>query len=411
MRIVFLNPSSQLGGAERMLFDILSSLRQREPDWDLHLVVSDYGPLVSRVRDLDIATTVVTFPPGLAGLGDAALRGSPGDRTTRLDLMRRLLAASPETVRYVSKLRAALTSIAPDVIHTNGFKMHILGAWSKPKDTPVVWHIHDYVSSRPVMSRMLRANVRSCAAIVTNSKSVAEDVRKVCGSRTPITAVYNGIDINRFSPDGPLADLDALAGLPPAPPGTVRVGLVATLGRWKGHAVFLRALSMLPWSLPVRGYVVGGGLYTTSGSQSSLEDLRDLAEKYGLTDRVGFTGFVEEPANAMRALDVVVHASTQPEPFGLVIAEAMACGRALAASQAGGSAELFTTEVEALGHPPGDPARLAVCLERLVSNAELRQRLGVKGREAALERFDRTRLALDLSPIYRQLVSAAPGRG
>lgn len=409
MRIVFLNPSSQLGGAERMLFDILSSMRQREPDWDLHLVVSDYGPLVARARDLDIATTVVSFPPALARLGDAALGGS-SDRTTTFKLLSRLLAASPDTYRYVSQLRQALSSIAPDVIHTNGFKMHILGAWSRPEGVPVVWHIHDYVSSRPVMSRMLRSNSSACAAVVANSKSVAEDVRKVCGSRTPVTTVYNGIDINRFSPEGPAVDLDSLAGLPPAPPETVRVGLVATLGRWKGHAVFLRALSMLPWSLPVRGYVVGGGLYTTTGSQLALEDLRTLAEKYGLGDRVGFTGFVEEPANAMRALDVVVHASTQPEPFGLVIAEAMACGRALAASQAGGSAELFTSEVEALGHPPGDPARLAVCLERLVSDSALRQRLGQKGREAALARFDRTRLALDLSPIYRQVAAQGAER-
>src|SRR3712207_2855502 len=105
MRIVFLNPSSQLGGAERMLFDVLSSMRQREPDWDLHLVVSDYGPLVSRARDLDIRTTVVTFPPALARLGDAAIGGPSGGTSSKLDLIRRLLAASPETRRYVRKLR------------------------------------------------------------------------------------------------------------------------------------------------------------------------------------------------------------------------------------------------------------------------------------------------------------------
>lgn len=390
-----------------MLFDMLSSLRQREPDWELHLVVSDYGPLIARARDLDVATTVVPFPAAIARLGDAGVGGSgpSNEQAPRLELIRRLITSSPETFRYVKHLRQALQTIAPDVIHTNGFKMHILGAWARPKGVPVVWHIHDYVSSRPVMSRMLRANARACASVVTNSKSVAEDVRKVCGSRTPVTPVYNGIDLNRFSPEGPVADLDALAAMTPAPEGTVRVGLVATLGRWKGHAVFLRALSMLPWSLPVRGYVIGGGLYTTTGSQHTLEDLRDLADKYGLGDRVGFTGFVDEPANAMRALDVVVHASTAPEPFGLVIAEAMACGRALAASQAGGSAELFTTDVEALGHPPGDPARLAACLERLVVDAGLRERLGREGRAAAVERFDRSRLALELGPIYRRVAA------
>jgi glycosyltransferase involved in cell wall biosynthesis len=62
-------------------------------------------------------------------------------------------------------------------------------------------------------------------------------------------------------------DLDALAGLPPAPAGVVRVGLVATFARWKGHITFLEALSRLPESLPVRGYIIGGPVYETAGSR------------------------------------------------------------------------------------------------------------------------------------------------
>lgn len=70
----------------------------------------------------------------------------------------------------------------------------------------------------------------------------------------------------------------------------------------------------------------------------------------------------------MRALDIVVHASTQPEPFGLVIAEAMACGRAVIASQAGGAAEIIDPGENALGLPPGDAAVLA---ERIVQLAQM----------------------------------------
>ena len=62
----------------------------------------------------------------------------------------------------------------------------------------------------------------------------------------------------------------------------------------------------------MRGYVIGGALYETEDSQYDLEDLRALAGRLGLAGRVGFTGFVDDAAAAMRALDVVVHASTQP---------------------------------------------------------------------------------------------------
>ena len=64
----------------------------------------------------------------------------------------------------------------------------------------------------------------------------------------------------------------------------------------------------------------------------------------------------------MRALDVVVHASTEPEPFGLVIAEAMACARAVVVSRAGGAAEIIEPGVDALAHAPGDAAELAECI-------------------------------------------------
>jgi glycosyltransferase involved in cell wall biosynthesis len=237
--------------------------------------------------------------------------------------------------------------------------------------------------------------------VVAISHSVAAQARQVCGARVPVTAVHNAVDLGRFAPAGPAADLDALAGLPPAAPGTVRVGLVATLGRWKGHEAFLRALARLPEDAGVRGYVVGGGLYVTDGSQHTVEELRALARDLGVAHRVGFTGYVDEPAAAMRALDVVVHASTAPEPFGLVIAEAMACGRALVASAAGGAAELIEPGVTALAHAPGDEAGLAACIARLAGSAALRARLGASGRACAERRFDRARLAGEVGRVYR----------
>ena len=147
----------------------------------------------------------------------------------------------------------------------------------------------------------------------------------------------------------------------------MRVGLVATLGRFKGHEVFLRAIAQLPRTLPLRAYVVSGSVYRTRGSEVSLESLQALAAELGIADRVGFTGFLAEPANAMRALDVVVHASTTPEPFGLVIAEGMACGRAVIVSAAGGAGEIVRPNVDALTHAPGDIDGLAAAIRTLVN--------------------------------------------
>lgn len=403
MRIVYLNPSGQLGGAERSLLDVLASIRAAEPNWSLRLIVSDVGPLVTESLALGVHTTVVPLPASLARLGDAGAGGPAGRQQSRWSLLRQMFLTGPAAFAYVRKLRRVMREFAPHVVHTNGFKMHVLGVWATPPRIPIIWHIHDYVSARPLMARLLHRYAKRCALAVTNSKSVAADLKAVCGKNLAVETIYNGIDLKNFSPDGPALDLDALSGLPPANGKTVRVGMLATLARWKGHEIFLRALSLIPEDLQVRGYVAGAALYQTNGSQHSLTELKQLAQMLGISHRIGFTGFVDQPAAAMRALDIVVHASAQPEPFGLVIVEGMACGLAVIASNGGGVAELITVETDALSHPPGDADTLASCITRLATDPDLRRRLGQAGRTTAELRFDRARLATELVPLYRQI--------
>ena len=402
MKIALLNPSGILGGAEISLLDILASLREAEPDWSLQLILGGNGPLAQRALALGVPTRVLSFPSALASLGDAGSDAPEDARLRRFDLLTGLVCALPGLLRYLAQLRPVLRDMQPDVIHTNGLKMHVMGLWARTQHVPVVWHIHDYVRPRPVMARLLRKYAPHCRAIMTNSNSVAEDVRSVCSTSPEVRTVYNAVNLARFSPHGPRLDLDSLAGLPPAGNGVVRVGLLGTMAWWKGQKTFLQAISLLPSTLPLRAYIIGGALYQTRGSQYSLEDLRQFAAELNILDRVVLTGFVDDPASAMRSLDIVVHASNRPEPFGLVIAEAMACGRAVIASDAGGASELLQPGVNALGHPPGDAVALAAAILKLVSDPALRMKLGKNGRATAEFRFDRRRLATEIIPIYQQ---------
>lgn len=378
----------------------MASLRAAEPAWRLAVVAGEEGPLLERVRALGADARVLPFPRALAGLGDA---GAPADgRGLRMGMAR----AAPGSALYLARLRRLLGTMAPDVVHTNGFKMHLLGAWAAPRRARVVWHLHDFVSSRRAMAGLLRRSAGRVSGAVAVSKAVAADAAAVCGSGARMRTVYNAVDLDRFRPAGAVMDLDAAAGMAPAPAGTVRVGLVATMGRWKGHDVFLRAVAALPRELPVRAYVVGGGIYRTAGSEVDVDALRRTAAELEIADRVGFTGFADDPAAVMRALDVVVHASTQPEPFGLVIAEAMACGRAVVASAAGGAGEIVTPGHDALAVYPGDAEGLARAIRCLALDPVLRDRLARAGRETALRRFDRARLAAEVAPLYRSLVGS-----
>jgi glycosyltransferase involved in cell wall biosynthesis len=106
-----------------------------------------------------------------------------------------------------------------------------------------------------------------------------------------------------------------------------------------------------------------------------------------------------------RALDVVVHASTRPEPFGLVSVEAMACGRAVVATPAGGSAELFTPGVHAVSAGSLGAASLADAIASLLDDGGLRRSIGVRAREHAVGRFGRERFAEGLGAAMGRITS------
>ena len=403
MSIVFLSPTGQVGGAEAALHEMLAGLRERHPSWSLRLIVASEGPLVARIEALGVPVDMLPFPSALARLGDWNLGTGFWPRVV---FAARFTAAAWPAFTYFRRLRRVLDAQAPTVVHTNGLKMHLLGAWARPRGAAVVWHFHDYAGRRSVTAKLLRRTAHRCDAVVANSRSVAEDAQRTCGQHMKVYPVWNAVDLNRFSPLGPRLDLDALAGLPPASDDVLRVGLVATFARWKGHQTFLSALALLPSSLRVRGYVIGGPIYETSGSQVTLTDLRRRAQDLGLGQRVGFTGFVEDSSSAIRSLDVVVHASTDPEPFGLVIAEAMACGKAVVASRAGGAIELTESGTSALDYDPGDAQTLARRIEELAADSLLRSRLGAAGRSTAERCFTRARMAVELTPIYQNLAHA-----
>ena len=185
MSIVFLSPTGQTGGAEAALHELLAGLRESHPSWSLRLIVASDGPLVARVEALGVPVQIVPFPSSLARLGEWGLgRGW----WRRLMFLSRCAGTAVPALGYLrAASRCSCVRQGPDVIHTNGLKMHVLGAWARPHGTAVLWHLHDYAGRRQVSARLLRRYAHRCSAVIANSRSVAEDARQVCGagSRRP----------------------------------------------------------------------------------------------------------------------------------------------------------------------------------------------------------------------------------
>jgi glycosyltransferase involved in cell wall biosynthesis len=249
----------------------------------------------------------------------------------------------------------------------------------------------------------LLSRIRPQTVFIANSQAVARDFALIAPN-ADVRTVYNVVDTDYFSPaESEPAWLAAAANLEPPAEDATTFGLVATYARWKGHALFLEAAGILRAAqprVPLRFYVVGGPIYKTSGSQVAASELLQWARAAQIESCFGLVPFQDDIARVYRALNVVVHASTDPEPFGRTIVEAMACQRAVIVARAGGAAELFQESEDALGYEPGSAADLARAMASVL-DPRLRMSLGRSARAHAVANFSRSRLAAELLTVYR----------
>jgi hypothetical protein len=174
VKVLFLNPVGEIGGAERVLLDAMLSLRSADPDIDLHLLVGAPGALLDAARAHEIEVTLLPLPQALAAAGDSSLSG--GNRLKRgWYLARQALAGLPRLRPYVQTLWRTIDGIDPTLIHSNGIKTHLLAAAGANSGRPVFWHIHDFYSNRMVAARALRWAHRRAAAGIAVSAAVARD--------------------------------------------------------------------------------------------------------------------------------------------------------------------------------------------------------------------------------------------
>lgn len=400
VRVLFLNPLGGLGGAERSLLDLLVSLRASGLPVEPRLLLMADGELARRVRELGIPVDLMPMPAPLASLGE--FRRDRGPRARRA---LHLAESARVTVPYLLALRGAIRRARPDVVHTNGMKAHLSARLAVP-ELPTIVHVRDFASQRPLTRHLLLVHRRR-AIFAANSRAVEADLLGL-EPRAVTRVIYNAIDVDAFAP-GPAdpRELASLAGLPPPPPGSIVIGMVATYAWWKGHRTFVAAAARMRElsRVPLRFYVVGGPIYGAPGAQIAPGELEELIRGAGLTGSLGLVPFQAEMAQAYRGMDVVVQPSERPEPFGRVIVEAMASGKPVVVARAGGAVELFEEGETGFGFVPGDPSDCARALRPLVEDAALRERVGKNARNAARTRFNRERLAADAFELYRDLLA------
>ncbi len=324
----------------------------------------------------------------------------------RLERLELTSLKSPSAIGAVRRLRAWLARERIDVLHAHDIYTNIFGALAVRRSGPTRlivsrrWGVAHYPRLLTLGNRFA---YRRADLVLANSDGVAVSLREE--ERVPadkIIVVHNFADRAVFAPEAAAegATLRARLGVPH---DALVIGTVANLRPVKDQATLLRAVAGLPAAAP-RVHVV------LIGEGPSRGDLEALSRELGIADRVHLVGAIMDASRYHHAFDVSVLSSVS-EGFPNTLVEAMAASRPVVATRVGGVPDAVADGETGYLVPAGDHAAFAARLGRLLTDPELRARMGRAGYEIATRQFHEGSVMPRLEEIYRQLRAKTEARG
>ena len=363
MKILFLDQSGKLGGAELCLTDLAKPYRN-------HCLVGLFadGTFRELLEQQQIPVQVLTTEPILVKK-DSGILQSLGSMSSLVPLI------------------IKVTQIARDyeLIYANTQKALVIGAFvSLFSHRPLVYHLHDILSSDhfSVTNRRIAVTLanRFASLVLTNSQAT-QAAFIAGGGRSELTqVVYNGFEPKQYKNRATDAhQIRQQLGLD----GQFIVGHFSRLSPWKGQHILLEALAQCPPE--VSAILVGDALF---GEQKYVQHLHQQVTELKLKERVQFLGFRSDIVPLMKACDLIAHTSTAPEPFGRVVVEAMLCERPIVAVAAGGVIELIEAEKTGWLFSPSDSQQLAQIITTCRNQPERAAIMAQQAQIQASQRFN-----------------------
>jgi FkbM family methyltransferase len=382
MRVLYVNHTSVISGAERTLLDLLGAL----PEEVVGTVACPPGELADAVHWLGIAWVPIAGTSG-------SLRLHPRHSTLAL------IAIARSAARLCAHARASRA----DLVHANSVRAGLIATAARALGgPPVVCHLHDVLPAGRAGSVLARLLARSSVVVLANSDYTAAGFRRKANDRGRLEVVDNPVDLDRFDP----ASIDRATsrdrlGLPPQAP---LVGVIAQLTPWKAQSDAIRALAVAHEQHPELRLVVAGaakfvGPGTRYDNETYERSLHELSRRLDVTDSVIFTGELDEVPILIAALDLVLLPSWE-EPFGRVVIEAMAMKTPVIATNVGGPAGIVTDGVDGALLPPREPDLWGARIAELLDSPKRMAAMGSAARTSVIARYDLPSFTRRIVDIY-----------
>ena len=367
-KILYVSPNSLLGGGEINQMLLMTNVDQRA--FDVEAAVSAEGPYTEELRRRNIAVTVIPMEP-------VRLRSRKAPSA----------AAAFRLFRHVRRSAA-------DLIHSSSLpEDHHSAAAGLMTRVPV---IHD---AQTIIHRTMpfdRWRAASSARVICISRAIQSSLARAGLPTHNTEIIYSGVDPLmsetadrlKIRSEFSLENCDV-------------VGIASRLSPEKGQEQFLRAAASVMDRFPnARFLIAGSAMYAPDGYDAYLEQ---LAGKLGLADRVIFTGFRRDAPDVIHATDVFVCAADE-EALGRVVLEAMALGKPVIATDAGGPRETIEDGTTGLLVPPKDHRSLAQAMARLLSDMSAAREMGARGKRRAADRYTLAQNVEKVQQLYHKVL-------
>ncbi len=387
--ILFVHSADELYGSDRVLLELARRLDR------------------ARFRPLVVVPCDIPYQGQLrAALTEAGVQSL----RVNMGVLRRRYLRWSGIVPYVYRLGLGALSLARIIrrervalVHSNTGAVWAGALAARLTGRPHVWHIHEIVT-RPASVRRAIAYMatRLSERVIAISQAVSEHLLSDApGQSRHIVVIPDAVDTERFRPDNDGLALRREWGVEP---DEVLVGQVGRLSAWKGPEDLLAAAAQVAARRDKVRFVLVGDV--VPGEEERLGRLRAQSAALGLEDRVIWAGFRTDVPQVMAALDLLVLPSRLPEPFGMVLLEAMATGKPVIATDQGGPREIVRDGETGFLVPPGDPTALAKAISTLAADAALRRQMGLAARARAVQRFSLTPYVAAVEALYQDLLRA-----
>ncbi|MEE9094710.1 glycosyltransferase family 4 protein [Pseudarthrobacter phenanthrenivorans] len=362
---LFLAHSAAPSGAELALLRLARQL----PAAKTVVMFAEDGPLIDRYRLAGVEVLVREVTAENVGRGERSVLRAAG--------------AIVSYIRYGWQLGSYVKGNEISLVVANSVKSLVYGAVAAARArVPIVWSVHDRISddyfrrSHALLIRLLGRFVAS--AYIVNSRATLE-------------TIWPGGKPVLISPPG--IDVGSPVELVERQESVEQVVMVGRLSPWKGQHHFIEAFDRAFSGTSVKAVIVGDALFGEADYANALRDKVKLGQS---SDQISFTGAITDVRSVLLESQILVHASTIPEPFGSVVVEGLDAGCAVIATCPGGPSEVISHGHDGLLIPCDDAVSLESALIKLDEDPELRKKLARNGPIRSRD-FDVKRLAESMS--------------